>query len=1081
MGNRTMQLTQEQTDQQHIQQNNIENPLPQQFELNQAYREEKWEKEKKYEKRENELVSAAMHAFENREHLLRDKREWYSGIVRQRESSENAFREHQLQIPFEQMSEREKKKFIRARKDDYHKGVKKYGELITHETIPLSREIKKYREQVAKEEKERTPGVEEDYQALLKEVSISPELFEPKFVPGRKGFFDIAAIMQKRDTMKRIRDAHIEGKIVEEHLTEEQKLQLECSINLCDELTNVITAILNKNKLDEKGEVTTSREDEILKRETISNGNADLKKRRISVGYKEPVMVLVAMQQCLDAQAEIKEMHIKNMQQTLKAVNQQISSEDTGEKIEYRSSFKVERKFINTEGFQNYEKNYIAIMTLAGQKDTNWKGGMLQLNEEYLQLEYTRKEREKRCEKLREKAEDNRLSPKEKEAALTEAEFLMETKTALQDDKRMTRVKRMLEGVLFQKPLSISMLLELNKDYGVGKLNEKAIEEEQTDALTVSVKRKTRTSDQIVNFRALYNEKQMERLEKSADHFENLLGTRTLEELTEEEQEKYKDIIAYMQSPEYECRRLNQQALNIYLNTENGYSQMKDALIPEELKKESEQQQIEKAFAEFANSLKDSVKLEKEILSYKDKAANLYMESIKYMNTREENKLKAQGMTGDDAKHKHNKYDDASDVIGATLNAMSIIDDTLTLLSDFNDIKEKWGKNKTEAWKQIADTTKKMSGISSNLSKVLGAIEVIGVTNGKLTESASSIIGGTAALVKDIINLGQNFQKMDGLSVLDSSMKILASASNVTKAGVSIAKTTGKVSKTVSENVASSMQIVKGSADIIIGGIQTYRYHRKRTTAEDLKQDFGKQLKSGVIMDAQGSIITLSEEEKTELNELMIEMEQIYGTAARGMVEGVVKSVTGALTVTGGALTLSGIASPVGLIIGGISSLVNYSVAIHYDNKDDERRKEYLEKKKNVNELIAEISSKFPGLSKRDIKHMLLNHMGSEFGTRKAAAYELIRADVYKLQRKGKGGRTFGNSIKDAFHISEKTKKEEIYELYGARNLEDNLQKQREKMESRAEEIEVGTVKRWFRRKDKVVQFRKLGGAVFGV
>ena len=149
--------------------------------------------------------------------------------------------------------------------------------------------------------------------------------------------------------------------------------------------------------------------------------------------------------------------------------------------------------------------------------------------------------------------------------------------------------------------------------------------------------------------------------------------------------------------------------------------------------------------------------------------------------------------------------------------------------------------------------------------------------------------------------------------------------------------------------------------------------------------------------------------ERREKGELSSEEERLYRTLQQAGKMAEVRIATsgmdvasGALKVTGNAMTLGGVTSLAGTVVSGVGSGVDIAKGIVADKMKKSRRTAVVEEEIGLEKKIQELVDK--GMDPRDAKHVVLKSMGFASGKRKEAFQHITMrraADLYKQAEQG--------------------------------------------------------------------------------
>ncbi len=139
--------------------------------------------------------------------------------------------------------------------------------------------------------------------------------------------------------------------------------------------------------------------------------------------------------------------------------------------------------------------------------------------------------------------------------------------------------------------------------------------------------------------------------------------------------------------------------------------------------------------------------------------------------------------------------------------------------------------------------------------------------------------------------------------------------------------------------------------------------------------------------------------------------EQARGVAKIKQVQGGFEMGSGALQVTGNALTLGGVTAPVGALVSGAGTAVGLAGKVATSKMGKSLRTDTVEQELGLSQRIQRYREQHPEFSERDAKHIVLKSLGFATGKRKEAFQHITmrRARDLALAANGRGGTTAVN------------------------------------------------------------------------
>ena len=228
----------------------------------------------------------------------------------------------------------------------------------------------------------------------------------------------------------------------------------------------------------------------------------------------------------------------------------------------------------------------------------------------------------------------------------------------------------------------------------------------------------------------------------------------------------------------------------------------------------------------------------------------------------------------------------------------------------------------------------------------------------------------------------------NGLSVIGSGATTTANIAGVV--GSSLA------TNPILTNASSALGIGTGVLNTAAGLTQAISSGKTKSNMTSLMSDMG---------DAQN----LTPEQKR----MRKTFEQAHGVANADMTEGIMRSVGGAMQATGSAISLSGVGSLAGTIVGGLGTGVNVVGGMVGGKMRESVGEKQLEKEVNFDKQVEIVKRRFPQLklSDAEAQDLVLQSMGILSGDKKEAVQRMTMKRAYELTRSANNANDANNAI----------------------------------------------------------------------
>lgn len=656
--------------------------------------------------------------------LASEEREHYGNVIKmQVEAQEGIALEKAGYIHDKVDAESQKTKD--ERKKDYEKAVLEHGGGVTMETAAMKRNLKRFQKSWTKEKAKLT-----DEQAA-EMIDVSGNLFEIAFIKGSKQHIDIKKIMYTLNVLEKYDGKNIDNL----NIPEDKKLKLKVGLAALAELRDVKEKILEENALDEEGNIIAKRED-VIKEGSENTQIAELLKEKEMLSHSDTLESAInRYKDALAAAYQAQENGRTNLEpsgQEKIRLQELLAKKNTEyEKERQKTEDDLKKRKNSPSGTSTGDIDKLLEDCCNWHKEENFYKADIE----------AKKALAKELEKTK---------GKEKEAANIRALLLLDEQNAEYKEAHYQhlRYERMFLGVCEGKPLTADMRMELFRDYGFTEYEEKKIakiDQQKKAAAVLSARNKMQGKSEEELQKEL---KEKGRKEKEADYFQNFLGGRSIDSLSKNEKEKYKEYIDYIKTEDTE-RKINIQELENWLAADAEISGFKDALNLDKNKilDENEQKTLSDKFDGLCEKV--SSVLEK---------ADIALSSSDYVTGF------ALGDNYDDS-----LYDGISEYAGHGLAGVSNLVSVVTGVKSLTNWKENETEDNIEA---VSDT---LSGLTDFgrmgleiFTKTEEVINVADKATGELIEKTVETTTGTVARM-----LGGGVDIIGGISgITTSSMKV---------------------------------------------------------------------------------------------------------------------------------------------------------------------------------------------------------------------------------------------------------------------------------------------------------------------
>ena len=485
-------------------------------------------KEEEYRTRSRETMERAESEV-MKSTLTSDKRVYYGNLLKQELDAKNDLAmENASRSQSKVEAESSKKK--KERRKDYEKKMLKYGGGVTMETAAMQRNLKRFQKSWAKEIKE--PNII----GLVDNLDLSGEMFDIMMIKGSKQHIDIKKIMRTLSTL-RVINQNIDQikRNQDELLTPAQILKLEIGMEVLPNLEAAVASLLQSHALDENGNVVVKRKEHEKTSENTGLSEIISQKQMMEHSLDVEEAVVQYKTALGDAFARVSD------RQELKfseEEDRQLTEHELTEDGLYQERVKRARRLdaIARKRLQD---------TSPGRRlDENGRQGIERLTREcldcYVALDrLTANTNAKRkqldiLKAMKNPTDDALLFMEKLQLSILADRSRPAYQEAFHQSKRL---ERMLLGVCEGKPLTVAMRMELAEEYHLTSYGiepfQQAHHQNEADAPVLEA-----NTDEM---------KERGRLEKRADRFQNYLGARSLDSLSESERRENQELIDYIE------------------------------------------------------------------------------------------------------------------------------------------------------------------------------------------------------------------------------------------------------------------------------------------------------------------------------------------------------------------------------------------------------------------------------------------------------------------------------------------------------------------------------------------------------
>ena len=485
-------------------------------------------KEEEYRTRSRETMERAESEV-MKSTLTSDKRVYYGNLLKQELDAKNDLAmENASRSQSKVEAESSKKK--KERRKDYEKKMLKYGGSVTMETAAMQRNLKRFQKSWAKEIKE--PNII----GLVDNLDLSGEMFDIMMIKGSKQHIDIKKIMRTLSTL-RVINQNIDQikRNQDELLTPAQILKLEIGMEVLPNLEAAVASLLQSHALDENGNVVVKRKEHEKTSENTGLSEIISQKQMMEHSLDVEEAVVQYKTALGDAFARVSD------RQELKfseEEDRQLTEHELTEDGLYQERVKRARRLdaIARKRLQD---------TSPGRRlDENGRQGIERLTREcldcYVALDrLTANTNAKRkqldiLKAMKNPTDDALLFMEKLQLSILADRSRPAYQEAFHQSKRL---ERMLLGVCEGKPLTVAMRMELAEEYHLTSYGiepfQQAHHQNEADAPVLEA-----NTDEM---------KERGRLEKRADRFQNYLGARSLDSLSESERRENQELIDYIE------------------------------------------------------------------------------------------------------------------------------------------------------------------------------------------------------------------------------------------------------------------------------------------------------------------------------------------------------------------------------------------------------------------------------------------------------------------------------------------------------------------------------------------------------
>lgn len=496
--------------------------------------------------------------------LTSEEREHYGNLMRMQVDAEEELaleNTNRFQEKVEEESEKSKEKRRKKHNEEYREMAAEYGSGVTMETATMQRNIKRFNKSWEKEESKMTAEKAADI------ADISGDLFDFTVIKGSKQNIDIQRILRTIAVLEKYEHEDIDAL----PLSADRKMKLKIGIGTLSQLKAAKDALLSENALDKTtGELDKKKLNQYGKTEVSGNtGISELIRENAMYSHSEETNnAIAAYKEALSAQ-------YRQQEESREAL--ELSGKD-GERL--RKIIDEKKKFYEKER----DKRRTEFEALKEKKAGHITGKA----DELLQDCYNWHEEEDTYKveiESKKELEQQLASKKTKRDLAADLRALLiieEQKEEYKEAHRQSvRLDRMIRGVFEGKPMTADMRMELFKEYEFTEYEEtqftRVSAQGEKDAVS-SAKKKMDAARQGKTEDVLAEEmKERSRLEKDADNFQNFLGGRTIESLSQEEKKDYKKYIDFIQNEDKE-RKLNIRELEKWLGSNAEMAALKGSL-----------------------------------------------------------------------------------------------------------------------------------------------------------------------------------------------------------------------------------------------------------------------------------------------------------------------------------------------------------------------------------------------------------------------------------------------------------------------------------------------------------------------